>query len=225
MSPLLVQGLFHLYWDVLFFLIGWKLWTSYKIHQNPLAKYIALSVIFAGIEYLFFVVSIFVFPDNLYLVKVANNISWVFVYLAIGCAWVAFKYIYPKFPLKLFLMVLGSIGAVMLYLNSVPFTPAFINSGGFIDWGDVDLVMMVGSILLMGTFVPMGLSFIYRTLKKRFVVKGLVFGLGFVVTIVFMPATYSVESLSTYIFLAMLAALGMTLVTVGVFLSVPEEQT
>jgi len=223
MSPLLVQGLFHLYWDVLFFLLGWKLWTSYKVHKNPLAKYLALSFIFAGIEYIFFIVSIFVFPSNFVLIKIANNISWIFVYLSIGSAWIACKYLFPKFPLTLSLLVLGMVGAVMLYLNSVPFVPASLNSGGFINWGDADIVMMVGSILMIGTFVPMGLSFIYRTLKKRSFVKGLVFGLGFVVTIVFMPATYSVESLSKYIFFATLAVVGMTLVIVGVFLPVQEN--
>ena len=98
------------------------------------------------------------------------------------------------------------------------FVPAFINEAGIIDYADTP-AMMVGGLLLTGTYLPMGLVFFYRAYKKKLYVKGITFGLGLVLNLIFLPISYQVNNYSTFVFFTVLAALGMTSIAIGVLLS------
>src|SRR3989338_847281 len=101
MTPLQVQGLFHLYFDLMFFILGIKLWSHYKNSQNLLAKYLSLSFIFAGFEYIFLAIPPLFLSDDLISVKWMGGVfAMVLFYIAIAYAWFMLPILFPKFPFK-----------------------------------------------------------------------------------------------------------------------------
>jgi len=203
---------------VLFLVITSRLFHQYKETGNRLAKYLGISFLLGGIEYAFLGVPMLFFPHEFVLLKITGIIAWIFVYFVLITAWTAVSYVYPKFPLKpLFVVLTFVFIGIIVYLVS-PFVPAFINEAGIIDYADTP-AMMVGGLLLTGTYLPMGLVFFYRAYKKKLYVKGITFGLGLVLNLIFLPISYQVNNYSTFVFFTVLAALGMTSIAIGVLLS------
>ena len=217
MTPLQVQGLFHLYFDLMFFILGIKLWSHYKNSQNLLAKYLSLSFIFAGFEYIFLAIPPLFLSDDLISVKWMGGVfAMVLFYIAIAYAWFMLPILFPKFPFKPAMAFFGLLAAVMVSLSIYPFAPALINKAGVIDYGFPPIVILTASLLLMGTFVPVTVAFIIKTLKSKMYVQGLTLGFGLLFVILFMPITYQVTTFGSYVFFSSLAAAGFTLCALGV---------
>src|SRR3989338_5753749 len=128
MTPLQVQGLFHLYFDLMFFILGIKLWSHYKNSQNLLAKYLSLSFIFAGFEYIFLAIPPLFLADDLISVKwMGGAFAMVLFYIAIAFAWFMLPILFPKFPFKPAMAFFTVLAVVMIFLSIYPFNPALIN--------------------------------------------------------------------------------------------------
>ncbi|HKZ34503.1 MAG TPA: hypothetical protein VJ179_01375 [Patescibacteria group bacterium] len=218
MTPLVYQGVFHIYLNIVMFLIGYGLLKRSKESGDRMLKYIAFGFFAAGIEYLFIGLPLFFFPYEFYLVKMSGFVAWILSYFTVFFMWYATKFVYQKFPVKPMLVGLTIIWSWMLYRYLVPFQLAFINEAGIMDWAHSQ-VIMVGGLLFMGTYLPYGVVFIIRGIQKKLYFKAFTFGLGFAGYLLFLPLTYQVETFPTYIFMTLLAGMSMTLVAVGVLFS------
>ncbi|HKZ34551.1 MAG TPA: hypothetical protein VJ179_01630 [Patescibacteria group bacterium] len=216
MSPYTIQGLFHLYFDLVLFIISGKILYHHLKQPNLIGKYLGLGFLFAAIEYLILSLSLFLFPYDPIMIRVSGIIAWLFAYLATGTAWLAIGVLYPKFPAKLFFWVIMAVAAFSIYLYGYPLRPAVYNEAGLVTWDHPPIVIIMGAIFFLGTFGSIGITFIYRTLKQKEVVKGLLMGLGMFSSLLFLPTTYQVKTFESYIFLSLLTTVGFTLMALGV---------
>ncbi len=68
----------------------------------------------------------------------------------------------------------------------------------------------------MGTWIPLGMALIYKTIRQKQAIKGIVSGLGFAVAIIFLPLTYQTKDFQSFLFLTFLTGVGFTLALMGV---------
>ncbi|HLD11934.1 MAG TPA: hypothetical protein VJB91_03470 [Patescibacteria group bacterium] len=216
MSPYTIQGLFHLYFDLVLFIISGKILYHHWKTPNLIGKYLGLGFFLAAIEYLVLSLSLFLFPTDPVMIRISGIIAWPFAYLATGTTWLAIGVLYPKFPAKMFFWVIMAVAVLSVYLYGFPFRPAAYNEAGLVTWDHPPIVIIMGALFFFGTFGSIGITFIYRTLKQKEVVKGLLMGLGMFSSLLFLPTTYQVKTFESYIFLSLLTAVGFTLMMLGV---------
>ena len=63
--------------------------------------------------------------------------------------------------------------------------------------------------------MPIGVGFIYKTLKSKQYLKGGLLGFGLAIGTLFLPVTYQVATFNAYIFFNILAATGFALIIAG----------
>ncbi|HLD11726.1 MAG TPA: hypothetical protein VJB91_02380 [Patescibacteria group bacterium] len=218
MTPLVYQGVFHIYMNLLMLLIGYTLLKRSKESGDRMLRFIAIGFFAAGVEYLFIGLPLFFFPYEFYLVKMSGFVAWILSYFTVFFMWYATKFVFQKFPVKPMLVALTIIWAWILYRYLVPFQLAFINEAGIMDWAQ-NQAIMVGGLLFTVTYLPYGVVFFIRGFQKKMYFKALTFGLGMAGYLLFLPLTYQVKTFPTYLFLTAMAGLSMTLITVGVLFS------
>src|SRR6266576_3795450 len=117
MAHLITEGLFHLYYDFAFFALSITLWQHAHKTGSQIAKYLSLSFLNAGIEYMFLAMMILFLSNNLVAVKWFNSAALVFCILTIGYGMVAVAYIIPKVPIKPLLATFGVLSLALFIYN------------------------------------------------------------------------------------------------------------
>ncbi|HKZ34350.1 MAG TPA: hypothetical protein VJ179_00575 [Patescibacteria group bacterium] len=225
MSPITLQGFFHLYLDVNFFIIAILLTRRFRKSGNALLKYLALSFWFVAIEYITLGLPLLLIPQNFVLLRIISGpITMFFFLIAIGFMGRVFYYLYPKFPWRIFLVSYTLFSAFVLWSATFPFKPAFINEMGIIDYNLPKFVFIIIGLLLMTAYVPAGVVFIYHAFKAGNWVKGFIFGLGLIVGVLFQPLTYQIQVFSTWVFFSLLGSLGVTMITAGILLHLSPQK-
>jgi|SRR3989344_5095294 len=226
MSPITLQGLFHLYLDVNFFTIAVLLTQRYKKTGSMLFKCLATAFWFLGIEYATLGLPLLLIPHNyVWLRIISGPITMFFFLVAIGYMAKVLYYLSPKFPWRLFLMLYTLFSAFVLWSSIFPFKPAFVNEMGIIDYNLPKFVFIIIGLLLMVSNVPAGVVFIYHAFKAGNWIKGFVFGLGLIIGVLFQPLTYQTHVFSAWVFFSMLGALGVTMITTGILLHFGPQKT
>lgn len=216
MTPITIQALFNIYYDVVFFVIVFRLYQVYKKDCNLFTRYLLLAFLSGAIEYLFIALPLLLTPTNFLLIKIAGFIAWVFSLGFVWFGWVALASIFPKFPLKITLFFLSLAWTTILILYFIPFHPAYINQAGIMDWGHTT-TMIIGGMLFSITSLILGILFIYHSIRHKFFLKAATFGIGLATYLTFLPLTYQVHTFDMFILMNILASLGFILMAVGMF--------
>jgi len=219
MSPLVTQGLFHVFFDAAFFVLAIKLWVHSGKTGNRIARSMAISFFLGGIEYLSLVLGILFFAHNQTAVKwLVGVFAQSTSVIAVAYGLPVIGYIFPRFPARL-LMGLAVVYTVVSTLwNVFNYTPAGMNGLGMLDVSGPQIELMILSMMMLLIFVPIGLGFIYHTLKRRLYWAGFGLGAGLLIVIVFLPLTYQVLSYGAYLFFSWIAAAGFALLVGSVVL-------
>lgn len=207
--PLLVQGLFHIFFSFMLLITGLKLYFQFKHTGNVLARNFSLFFFIGVFQFLMVAFAAFFLPNNLLIVRFIGAVVWLLSYVGLAYVWMAVAVIYPKAPLRLVLSVIFVVGSLVVYYYIRDFKPALISQIGLIDFDHPGVSLLVGNLSNVLTLYPVGFAFLYRTFKKRFFIKGLLFGGGLFITAFFMPLTNQVSNFSSYLLFNLLVALGL----------------
>lgn len=217
MSPHIFQGFFHLYIDIIVALIAVKLWISYKKSGNLIAKNLSIAMTLYILEYIALTFAIFFLFDNPLAVRYIGAFGWIFAYAGTIMMYWALTYIYPKLPRRVPVVVFALLGFISALAYLFPLRPALVNHVGIINFDHPAPVILIGSLFFMGTWIPMGVALIFKTIRQKQAIKGIVSGLGFAIAIIFLPLTYQTEDFQSFLFLTFLTGIGFTLALIGIF--------
>lgn len=219
LSPLTVEALFHFYFVLMFFALFAKLWLHYKKGGSLLAKHLAISFLFGGIEYATITISIVFFAYDIIVLKLLDGFVTMILYsIAVCYSALLISDLYSKIKSKYIIIIFTILGVAMLTINYLSYKPSGINSYGIVDLGLPTATMILISIQMMLTFVPVCITFVYQSFKKKLFLEGLGLGLGLLMVILFLPLTYQAPNFSVYIFFSTLVALGFSAIAGSVII-------
>lgn len=219
MTPLVIQGAFHLFAAVTFYLMGIKLFLRYQTSQSQIAKYLSYLLLAAGVEYTTLTITIFFFPTNPTFIKIlAGVITEMFFFAAICSAAIAVSYIHPRLPIKPVLAVLVLLGITNVVTTMLFFEPKGINEVGIVDLNFPSSAIIIDSLLMMGVLLPIAIAFIINTFKKKLYILGTELGIGLIIMTFFMPLTYQSKSADSFVFFTIIATIGIIFFTSGILL-------
>lgn len=217
MNVLYTEALFHSFFFLLFFFSAWSMWRRYRINGSILSKYLSLSFLFGGIEYIFLTLSILVFPYDPFLAKILGLfVAMPVFYIAMLWIWLMLPYVFPKFPMKVVIGTLALLLFATFVVNFLSSKPLPLTEAGVLLFAVSDLSMLFTGLLMLGTFIPLTSIVVWRSVKSKLYFQAVTIGAGLTIQIIFMPLTYQAKTFESYIFLSLAALTGFLLVTVGI---------
>lgn len=216
-NPILLQALFLCVFSVSFLFISVRMWGAYKKDNNLIAKTLSLAFFFAGVEYFFLGVPLLITPFDPYIIKLSALITWVLVYISIAYAGLTMMYFYSWFPKKSWIVTIIILTIMSLIINSDFSKLPFINESGFVDWADHPLTTIINNIMALVAVAPVGVTIIIRTINKKMFLRGALLGLGFILFIIFLPATFTLPQTSVFILFNIIAFVGFALIFISFY--------
>ena len=205
-----IGAFFPILYSILFFYLTIVFFISYKRSNDQISGYMSPMSLFIGFSFFLFGVPPILFPTESLSLTLTTNVMGYFVsYIAIAFyAMTLSPLLLPKVKPMYFFLVAFLLGTGISILDVLTLIPTTITDKGLIVRHIPSFVLLLNNTLLGLIFIPFSGSFIYQSIKKGLVAKGMFFGVGAALLSLFLPLSLQAQEVNTYFFFSIGATLG-----------------
>lgn len=127
------------------------------------------------------------------------------------------KLVTPKAPPLLIAAIMAAFGIGMSAYHLTHLTPLHISSDGLPLWDVPALVTLLHGIVTITYFTIIGMSYAYKAASSGHAARGFTFGAGCVLSALFMPLTYAINSRDVFTVMTVACILGQTILALSLW--------